>query len=223
MILRAFTRGLFRTNRPGLRQVECAVCIDIECTCDSPQQIYPMELIEIACRKIELGKPETTHKEFHSFVRPVINPELTLFCTELTGIMQSTVDQADSTEKVMENWIDWMKRTGLIGDNLEMKTEFAFATCGNFDVKFLSSIINNIYYNNNLESPIYFKEWINVKKTFVNHKREWPRNLYHMMELLDIEPYGRLHSAKDDCRNLAKIVECLHSDGCPLFVTNKAT
>jgi inhibitor of KinA sporulation pathway (predicted exonuclease) len=34
-------------------------------------------------------------------VRPVVNPTLTVFCTELTGIQQSWVDEAPTFEAVL--------------------------------------------------------------------------------------------------------------------------
>lgn len=232
MILRNFTRNLLRTNRSNIRKtnVDYAICLDIECTCDSPVQIHPMEVIELACIKMDLTSPPgaksivnrvAKYPMFHSYARPVINPELTLFCQELTGIMQSTVDEADTIDQVLRNWITWMKEEEMIDDNYEKRKNFAFAACGNFDLSLLSPIIKDCLFNDNLELPIYFKEWINVKKTFLNHKREWPKTLYHMMDLLNEVPTGRLHSARDDCKNLAKVVECLHLEGSTFQVTNK--
>lgn len=235
MLLRTFTRHLLNNRAILGKRVDYAVCIDIECTCDSPVQIHPMELIEIACLKLDLTnriKEESirqnqrrflsdTSPSFHSFVKPIENPELTLFCQELTGILQTTVDNSETSDKVIKNLMNWLKEQDLINENYEKKANFAFASCGNFDLKLLSPIIRDCRFDNNHELPIYFKEWINVKKTFVNHKKEWPNNLYHMMELLGEEPIGRLHSAKDDCKNLARVVECLHREGCDLFVTSK--
>lgn len=236
MLLRTFTRSLIRRNR-GLtnrhQPVDYAVCIDIECTCDEPTQIYPMEVIELACLKLDLKKIQarkhddgielnsTIHPCFHSYVRPVVNPELTLFCQELTGIMQETVNKAETIDKVVNDLLLWLKEQNLIDDNYSNTENFAFASCGNFDLNLLSPIISDCQFNNHHELPIYFREWINVKKTFVNHKGEWPKGLYHMLELLDENPIGRIHSAMDDCKNLAKVVECLQQEGCKFYVTNR--
>lgn len=211
------------------KPVDYAVCIDIECTCDSPLQIYPMEVIEIACLKLDLTSSASGDDQkvpldssiFHSYSKPKVNPKLTLFCQDLTGILQSTVDNADSIDRVISELLNWLKEQNLVDDKNERKQNFAFASCGNFDLTFLSPIIKGCQLNNNQELPIYFREWINVKKTFVNHKKEWPKGLYHMMELLNIKPYGRPHSAKDDCVNLARVVDCLHLEGCKFHITNK--
>lgn len=260
MILRTITRNLLRANRTTFsKPIDYAVCIDIECTCDSPLQIQPMEVIEIACLKLDLRgqnfeldqetnarcersrtasrtqqsthghkRPrKTTHLEecpsFHSFVKPVINPELTLFCQELTGIMQSTVDRSDTLEKVIDNLFNWLREEGLINMQNNHEENFAFASCGNFDLNLLSPIVRQYKFSGNIELPIYFREWVNVKKTFVNHKKEWPKGLYHMLEILGEQPSGRLHSAIDDCKNLARIVECLHSEGCKFHITNRVS
>lgn len=236
MILRTFTRGLLKPNRINIkaRPKDYAVCIDIECTCDSPIQIHPMEVIELACHKINLDKirnplsrseDEASRQTFHSFVKPVINPELTLFCQELTGISQKCVDESPPIERVMDNLFNWLKDMDLIDENQAPKKDFAFASCGNFDINLLNPILRETcHYGDKVDDvPIYFREWINVKKTFFNHKGEWPRGLYHMMELLDLEPSGRLHSAEDDCKNLARIVECLHQDGCKFTITSRTS
>lgn len=248
MISRTFTRGLLRANSKlwTKQPIKTAVCIDIECTCDSPIQIQPMEIIEIACVKLDLmnnkgGDAKTNDTNFnekdnsrnrsdatnncplfHSFVRPKFNPKLTLFCQDLTGITQQIVDRSDDIDHVIRQLIQWLGEQELIDNNLEKNEHFAFASCGNLDLNLLAPIIRNCNnLSNNLDLPIYFREWINVKKTFVNHRREWPKGLYHMLEMLGEEPSGMLHSAKDDCKNLARVVECLHLEGCRFYVTNR--
>lgn len=239
MILRTFTRQLLRRTGPVVadfkRTVDQTVCIDLECTCDSPVQISPMEVIEIACYKydltnIDLSKNKVVRKKsnishdniFHRYVKPIANPELTVFCQDLTGIIQSDVDNAQTIDVVLKELFNWLKKESLIDDQMNQKQNFAFASCGNFDLKLLSPITRTCMFDDKLELlPIYFKEWINVKKLFVNHKREWPNGLHHMMELLGEESEGRLHSAKDDCLNLAKVVDCLHHDGCIFHITNR--
>lgn len=40
--------------------------------------------------------------QFHEFVRPTENPQLTPFCTQLTGIQQDQVDRADKLKYVLK-------------------------------------------------------------------------------------------------------------------------
>lgn len=231
LIYKNFVRGLLRINRSlgKPRPIDHIVCMDIECTCDSPVQIYPMELIEIACIKLDLTSLDSKNisfgslddrSMFHSYVRPTVNPNLTLFCQELTGIMQKTVDESETADRVIKNMIDWFQEQELIDEKFVIRKDFALASCGNFDLRALSPVLRN-FFNENGELPIYFREWINVKKTFVSHKSQWPKDLLNMLSLLGEEPSGRLHSAKDDCRNLAKVIECLHRDECKFQITSR--
>src|SRR5690606_27193428 len=68
--------------------------VDLEATCSDDDSISAeqMETIEIgACW---VGSDGTVFERFQSFVRPVANPKLTSFCTNLTGIQQGNVDGA---------------------------------------------------------------------------------------------------------------------------------
>ena len=38
---------------------------------------------------------------FHQYVKPKLNPKLSEFCTELTGIVQDTVDKGKSIEEAL--------------------------------------------------------------------------------------------------------------------------
>lgn len=228
MLLRSFTRNLLRNTRPinESRYVDFAVCIDIECTCDTPVQIHPMEIIEIACLKIDLTTSESNKKSkpnpdvFHSFVRPTVNPELTLFCQDLTGITQRVVDSSETIDKVIPNLLLWLEEQNLV-ENLTSREKFSFASCGNFDMNLLTPIIRDCLQRETRQLPDYFRHWINVKKVFLNHKKEWPKTLYHMLELLDETPEGRPHSAIDDCKNLGKVIRSLHKDKCKFSPTNR--
>jgi inhibitor of KinA sporulation pathway (predicted exonuclease) len=73
------------------------VVIDFEATCEEKNPIgYPHEIIEFPAVLVSSGYNEDTKSykspeiigAFHSFVRPVINPELSEFCKNLTGIEQ---------------------------------------------------------------------------------------------------------------------------------------
>lgn len=231
MLLRSFTRNLLKLNKlvDASKYVNQAICIDIECTCDTPDQIQPMEIIELACIKIDLTRrpssiqkdKQVTTDQFHSFVRPVINPELTTFCQELTGITQQVVDKSETIDIVIAKLLSWMVKQDLVDESLTSRDNFSFASCGNFDMKLLTPLVKDCLLEKKVELPDYFNRWINVKKTFLNHRDQWPRTLFHMLELLDESPEGRPHSALDDCTNLAKVVRGLHRDGCKFSPTTR--
>lgn len=66
--------------------------VDLEATCDQPES-FPRdesEIIEIGAVLVDSTTLEP-RGEFQTFVRPVLHPRLTAFCTELTSITQEQV------------------------------------------------------------------------------------------------------------------------------------
>ena len=72
--------------------------------------------------------------EFHSYVRPTVNQTLSKFCTTLTGISQSAVDQAPTLGEVLVQCDAWLNERGLL--NTLTRRDFAFAADGPWDLKF---------------------------------------------------------------------------------------
>ncbi|MEE6495309.1 hypothetical protein FKM82_002005 [Ascaphus truei] len=54
--------------------------LDFEATCDKPQ-IHPQEIIEFPILKLN-GRTMEIESTFHTYVQPVVHPQLTPFCTE---------------------------------------------------------------------------------------------------------------------------------------------
>ena len=75
----------------GGQPFEYFVVLDFEATCDRPQAPVPQEIIEFPSVLLS-GRTFEVIDEFRSFVRPKFNPQLSPFCTELTGITQAMVD-----------------------------------------------------------------------------------------------------------------------------------
>ena len=69
--------------------------------------------------------------EFHTYVQPKFNPIISDFCTELTGILQETVENQPELPTVLEDFQNWLSKDSKIGkcDN------FAIVTCGDWDLK----------------------------------------------------------------------------------------
>ena len=66
--------------------------VDFEATCDiKGSEPKPQEIIEFPCALISTKKSFEVVSVFHEYVRPVRNPILSCFCTELTGITQVSV------------------------------------------------------------------------------------------------------------------------------------
>ena len=61
--------------------------LDFEATCDEQRGFNPPEIIEFPTVILNT-KTLQPEGEFHHYVKPTVNPKLTAFCTELTGIQQ---------------------------------------------------------------------------------------------------------------------------------------
>lgn len=63
------------------------ICVyDFECQCtEGDPKLKFNEIIEFPVVVVEVKTKKVIH-EFHTYVKPVVEPKLTAFCTELTGI-----------------------------------------------------------------------------------------------------------------------------------------
>ena len=161
---------------------------------------------------------------FHSFVRPVINPELSEFCHTLTGIEQATVDSADTFPTVHQKFLDWLQVKHRLGQ--EGRT-FMVVTDGPFDMgRFLFLQTQHL----GQDFPSYGHRWANLRKTFANfYTPDFHSNsgnaklpsLKSMLHSLDLEFQGKPHSGLDDSRNIARVLIRLVSDGASIRVNER--
>jgi inhibitor of KinA sporulation pathway (predicted exonuclease) len=177
-----------------------AIVLDFEATCERGARITPQEIIEYPSVLVDLSSLEVVDT-FESFVRPHHHPELTEFCTELTSIVQSDVDDAPPFREVLEAHHAWLDGHGLSADNA------LFVTCGDWDL--------NSMFPAQLEAadppiphmrPIY-AEWLNIKELYMRalNRRRAP-GMMRMMRLLGLEHRGRHHRGIDDTHNIARIL-----------------
>ncbi|XP_019356975.1 PREDICTED: ERI1 exoribonuclease 3 isoform X2 [Gavialis gangeticus] len=160
--------------------------LDFEATCDKPQ-LHPQEIIEFPILKLN-GRTMEIESTFHMYVQPVVHPQLTPFCTELTGIIQGMVDGQPSLQQVLERVDEWMAKEGL----LDPSVKSIFVTCGDWDLKVM--LPGQCQY---LGLPVadYFKQWINLKKAYSFAMGSWPKNgLLDMNKGLNLQHIGRPHS-----------------------------
>jgi len=179
--------------------------LDFEATCDSPTNIDPQEIIEFPVLKVN-GETFKTESTFHSYVKPEIYPELSSFCSELTGIIQGMIDNQPVFKTVFQNFLDWMRK-----ENLTSEVKIAFVTCGDMDLDYLLPLQCRI---SGIEVPDYMHCWINIKRSFCEIRPyTWPDNLSKMLEHCELEPEGELHSGLDDSKNIARVLEDLAKRG----------
>ncbi|XP_033107308.1 ERI1 exoribonuclease 3-like isoform X2 [Anneissia japonica] len=172
--------------------------LDFEATCEDMQRIHPQEIIELPVIKVS-GKTFETEAEFHTYVQPTAHPQLSTFCTELTGITQSMVDGQPTFQESLKMLDAWMVKEDLLRDN----NSFIFVTCGDWDFK--KQLTHQCEYTG-IEFPHYCKQWINIKKAFAAATGIYPKGMPNMLNHLKLTLDGRHHSGIDDSRNIAKIL-----------------
>lgn len=215
--------GLLERNNP--QNVEYFLVIDFEATCEEKNPPgYPHEIIEFPVVLVSSGNPEPHIVDvFHSFVRPVLNPQLSEFCYTLTGITQDIVDASDPFPIVHSNFVRWMK-----SHSLGITKSFSIVTDGPFDMgRFL--FLQTLHLN--MDYPSYAKYWTNLRKCFANfykgdfyasqHTPQRLPGLQNMLSSLGMEFEGHPHSGLDDAKNIARVLVRLIKDGAVIRVNEK--
>lgn len=175
--------------------------MDFEATCEKYQQIKPQEIIELPCAV--LSTCDWTVKDvFHDYIKPRIHPILTPFCTELTGIMQDMVDDQPRFPEVFSKFCEWLTK----GRYFDESNKSTFVTCGNWDLKVMLPSQCDL---DGIVLPDQFKQWIDLKHTFSEFVRYYPRSLRDMLARLNLPLQGRLHSGIDDVKNMVAIIQAL--------------
>lgn len=160
-----------------------------------------MEIIEFPVLKVN-GQTFEVEDTFHRYVRPTVNPVLSPFCTELTGIIQDMVDEANKFNRVYADFQKWLQETQLIDEQQKPISKFTFVTCGDWDLRKIFPVQCHLCGH---EVPKYMRQWINVKKSFTDQVHHWPKSQAYLIEYFGFQPTGRAHSGIDDCHNLVQI------------------
>ena len=167
--------------------------IDFEATCCDQGSVprSEMEIIEIGAVMLSTEKL-TIESEFQTFVKPVRNPVLSLFCKELTSITQDEVDTAplfDDALKKMKNWMN-------------QYTDLIFCSWGDYDRNQLKQDCEF----HDISYP-FSDEHINLKKIFsetMGIKKR--KGVVGALRSLGLFFEGNHHRGIDDARNIARIV-----------------
>jgi len=186
--------------------------LDVEATCDRSNRGWAHEIIELPIVLVDLHTL-TVVNEFRSFVRPTVVTTLTEFCTELTGIGQSSVDEADTLPEVLQQIDAWLSTNGL--EYGADRRDFAFATDGPWD---LMQFLDGECERKGIRKPDYFDKWVNLKDLYADFYKVKRCKIARMLELQGMQPEGRLHSGIDDTRNIARIAMQMGRDGCRMYL-----
>ncbi len=167
------------------------IIFDLEATCWEGRP--PSKIQET----IEIGAVSVNHYgevlgTFNKFIRPVLNPSLSMFCRELTTIEQSYIDRSRTFPEVIEAFQDWAE----IFDE-----DYLLCSWGNFDKKMLiqDCQLHRLDYD-------WAEQHINIKRQYQEMKRlKRPRGLKATVTAEGFEFTGTHHRGIDDAENLAKV------------------
>lgn len=109
------------------------ICVyDLECNCfrDGEPAIEFNECIELPVVVIDVEK-NVAIAEFHKYIRPTLEKNITPFCTELTGITNEMVlkEGNPTFEQAISQLHEFLENLGVL------KHEIVFMSCGDFDGK----------------------------------------------------------------------------------------
>ncbi|XP_034245299.1 3'-5' exoribonuclease 1-like [Thrips palmi] len=199
---------------PAVKYAPYYLVLDFEATCNTVNAPdYPHEIIEFPAILVS-SRSKAIVDTFQSYVRPEINPTLSDFCVELTGITQATVDAADTFPVVLKKFEEWMAQHGLRSQH-----KCIIVTDGPWD---MAQFFHGQCKVAGVEYPSWAKRWLNIRKAFRNYyKKKMHYNLKGMLETLGMEFEGRPHCGLDDARNIARILLVLIEEHTPLHINER--
>jgi 3'-5' exoribonuclease 1 len=180
------------THRRADRLPAYHLVIDLEATCDDGGRIprEQTEIIEIGAVLVELDTLRVV-EAFQTFVRPVIYPQLTAFCTKLTSIVQSDVDGAPGFVAAIAALSAFIAGRDVL-----------FGSWGDYDRAQLALEA----LRHGLALPLGVHHF-NIKQAFNEriggHKR---RGVGQALSYLGLHFEGTAHRGIDDARNIARLL-----------------
>ena len=168
------------------------IVYDLEATCwqNRPPSI-PQETIEFGAFK--LTEDGEAVRSFQAFVRPILHPRLSSFCTELTGIEQADVDRADRFDVVCDDFIEFC--------GYDDGEDYLLCSWGDFDAKQLRRDCRL-----HRMGEAWIDPHVNLKRQYKEIKRlSKPRGLARAVAATGQAWEGPQHRAIDDARNLVKV------------------
>jgi inhibitor of KinA sporulation pathway (predicted exonuclease) len=166
--------------------------VDLEATCSNDQTVPrdEMEIIEIGAVMLSSITFES-ESEFQTFVRPVRHPQLTEFCTSLTGIVPADLAGAPSFPQTLEKMKDWMSD---FEDSI-------FCSWGAYD---RNQFIRDCEFHQ-IAYP-FDTGHLNLKEEVCRILSRKPMGIAEAILRLGMNFEGSPHRGLDDARNIARIV-----------------
>jgi len=170
------------------------IVFDIETTCWENDTKEARELIEIgACA---LDSNFSIIDSFEKFCKPLINPVLTEFCINLTGITQEMINSADNFKIVLPEFAKWINSF----EDAEL------ISWGNYDKTHLL-FENERTGLNNLDFIKTTEKHTNLKREFEIKYKLQNCEIQAALNMLGKEFDGSLHRGIDDAKNIVRILK----------------
>lgn len=166
--------------------------IDLEATCADDGSIAPdqMEIIEVGAAWATLdGKVLDT---FQRFVRPVVRPQLTAFCMELTTIGQAQIDGAGT----------WPAIVGDLDDFAHAHEGCCWGSWGAFDLR----QVERESMRHGINSPLSHLQHENLKARFAKLRRIKQVGMKTALKLAGMSIEGAHHRALADALNISRLL-----------------
>jgi len=165
------------------------IIFDLEATCWENEKSKKSEIIEIGA--VKLNDKLEQIATFSKFVKPVINPELSEFCTKLTTIKQCDVENAGTFENVIKEFEEFIGKDSFL------------CSWGFYDKKQILSECKVKGYVGEMEKLL--QKHISVKHQYADIKGIKPCGMSNALELLGLKLDGTHHRGIDDAVNITKI------------------
>jgi len=189
------------------QQLRFLLVLDFEAQCEEGVRLRPQEIIEFPTVAIDLQTMRAT--EFHVYCRPEAYPQITPFCTRLTGITQDMVANGPTLQEALRQHQQWLRDVLGLSPCGDDGRDYAYVTCGDWDLR---TCLPQQLASLGIRAPAGYSRWINIKHAFSEWYGCHARGMAGMLADLGIALEGRHHSGIDDTRNIAKVaVEMLHN------------
>ena len=166
------------------------IIFDLEATCWAGNLARRQEVIELGAYKLNLFG-EVLDK-FHKYVCPILHPELSYYCRELTGLRQEWISSAERFDDVMSDFFNW------IGE----RRDFLLLSWGSRDKKL---IMDNMKMHD-LDTAGIEDKFVDLKKLYSSLRRN--KRAVSFLEALEeqgLEFGGEHHRAASDAANLVTL------------------
>ncbi|CAK9839839.1 double-strand siRNA ribonuclease Eri1 [Schizosaccharomyces pombe] len=215
----------FSTSNENKTCLRYLLIVDVEATCEEGCGFsFENEIIELPCLLFDLIE-KSIIDEFHSYVRPSMNPTLSDYCKSLTGIQQCTVDKAPIFSDVLEELFIFLRKHSNIlvpsVDEIEIieplksvpRTQpknWAWACDGPWD---MASFLAKQFKYDKMPIPDWIKgPFVDIRSFYKDVYRVPRTNINGMLEHWGLQFEGSEHRGIDDARNLSRIVKKMCSE-----------